>query len=133
MAGEISRIRTGDGVNHLIDYRALANKPDIESLETRVSRLVADVSAILAALEDAGIDVGESGASVNGSTLSIPGASVSGRTLSLQGASVSDGRLTIGGSGASVSGSRVSMSDATVSGRSLVVTSGSVSDGKLVL
>ena len=93
MAGEITKIQTSDGVDHLIDYQSLANKPDIAGITSRVAALEANVARIVAALEEAGISVG--GATVSDGKLSLTGASVTGSTLSLSGATVSGSKLTI--------------------------------------
>ena len=53
MAGEIQRIRTKDGTDHLIDYRYLANRPDIAGIEARIA-------AILTALGGFPVDRGHS-------------------------------------------------------------------------
>lgn len=89
MAGEIRRVQTKDGTNHLIDYRYLANRPDIAGIEARIT-------AILTALEDAGIHVDvSSGASVDGTRLTLTGSAYS----------VTDGKLSVGG--ASVDGTKL--------------------------
>lgn len=90
MAGEIQRVRTKDGVEHIIDYRSLANRPDGD-----IATLKANVAAILAALEDAGISVDTSSASVDGDRLVLSGAaySVSGNTLSVSGADTDGTKL----------------------------------------
>lgn len=93
MAGEITKIQTSDGVDHLIDYQSLANKPDIAGLTSRVAALETSVANIVAALEEAGIYLG--GATVSDGKLSLAGASVAGSTLSLSGATVSGSKLTI--------------------------------------
>lgn len=129
MAGEIYRVQTADGVNHLIDYMHLANRPDTDSMAADISSLQATVAAILDALRGAGIVIG--GASVDGSRLSLAG-SVSGRTLTIPGATVSDGRLSLSGGGSSV-GDGVLTVQGSVSGRRLTVTSGSVSDTTLTV
>jgi len=85
MAGEIARIQTGDGVNHLIDYASLANKPDIAGIEADISSIEATIAAMLSALENNGIHVGGTDSSVSGTTMSLGNASVSGRTLSVDG------------------------------------------------
>lgn len=106
MAGEILRIQTGDGVNHLIDYLSLANRPDTEAMARDIADLKEALASVTAALRRAGIPL-DADADVSDGTLALDGSGyeVADGTLSLPNATVSGTKLAIGGSGGtSVSG-----------------------------
>ena len=123
MAGEIYKVQTSDGVDHLIDYMHLANRPDTDTMLADIAYLKEQVAYILSVIG------GYSSVSVNGTRLTLNG-SVSGRTLTINGGSVSDRKLTFSNSGASVDSGTLTM-QGSVSGRTLNVTSGSVSGNTL--
>jgi len=122
MAGEIYKVQTSDGVDHLIDYMHLANRPDTDAMLADIAYLKEQVAYILSVIG------GYGGVNVNGTKLTLNG-SVSGRTLTVVGGYVNDRTLGFS-NGASVSDGTLSM-QGNVSGRTLSVTSGSVSGNKL--
>ncbi len=134
MAGEILRIQTGDGVDHLIDYLSLANRPDTDAMAQDIADLKEALASVIAALDRAGIPLDAGDADVSDGTLALDGNGyeVANGTLSLPNATVSGTKLVIGGSGGtSVSGGTLSMGNASVSDGKLAVSNASVSDGKL--
>lgn len=92
MAGEIHRVQTADGVDHLIDYMHLANRPDTDSMAADIESLKGTVALILNALRDSGIVIDDAG--VDGTRLLLTG-TVSGRALTIPDAGVSDRTLTV--------------------------------------
>ena len=122
MAGEIYKVQTSDGVDHLIDYMHLANRPDTDAMLADIAYLKEQVAYILSIIG------GYDDVSVNNAKLTLSG-SVSGRTLTAVGGYVNDRTLGFS-NGASVSDGTLSM-QGNVSGRTLNVTSGNVSGNKL--